>query len=434
MTREDLISRLSERLGWAEPSTAKALEALIDTVVEELLAGNRVDISDFGLFQTRKQSEYILVDRETNERYLMPPSLEVVFEAAGVASDPALTSNIPRFIPDESLEKEVNSSFALFEPTLLNEGVQFPGMVEVYTDQLVEEGEARDPEEEEAELPRVEPVEEKILIPGEPAVEEVPSAVEEVPEELETFPAEKIEDEIGKEPPLEEPSVEVPPSEEPPVEEPPVEEPPMEEPREEPEDKPQPAPVLRGPVRRRPKKKSPVWIPVAGGVAIALAVLFFFNPALPGKINVNKGGFYSQQGEKTTGTDIVPAQPGPLAPQAGEVPSQTREIPPRTAEMPPQTEEIGLAEPEPVPSRLPRERIKLEKGKTLRMLAEDHFGHREFWVYIYLENKEHISNPNSIPHGTELLLPLPSAHDMNPTDPASIAKAKLLSDEILKAF
>jgi hypothetical protein len=102
--------------------------------------------------------------------------------------------------------------------------------------------------------------------------------------------------------------------------------------------------------------------------------------------------------------------------------------------MPPQTEEIGLAEPEPVPSRLPRERIKLEKGKTLRMLAEDYFGHREFWVYIYLENKEHISNPNSIPHGTELLLPLPSAHDMNPTDPASIAKAKLLSDEILKAF
>ena len=101
MTREDLISRLSERLGWAEPSTAKALEALIDTVVEELLAGNRVDISDFGLFQTRKQSEYILVDRETNERYLMPPSLEVVFEAAGVASDPALTSNIPHFLPEQ---------------------------------------------------------------------------------------------------------------------------------------------------------------------------------------------------------------------------------------------------------------------------------------------------------------------------------------------
>lgn len=410
MTREDLISRLSERLGWAEPSTAKALEALIDTVVEELLAGNRVDISGFGLFQTRKQSEYILVDRETNERYLMPPSLEVVFEAAGVASDPALTSNIPRFIPDESLEKEVNSSFALFEPTLLNEGVQFPGMVEVYTDQLVEEGEALDPEEEEAELPRVEPVEEKILIPGEPAVEEVPSAVEEVPEELETFPAEKIEDEIGKEPPLEEPS----------VEEPPAEELPMEEPREEPEKNPQPAPALRGPVRRRPKKKSPVWIPVAGGVAIALAVLFFFNPALPGKINVNKSSFYSQEEGKATGADTVATRPGALAPQTGEIPSQT--------------EEIDTAEPEPVPSRLPREKIKLEKGKTLRMLAEDHFGHREFWVYIYLENKERISNPNSIPHGMELLLPLPSAHDMNPTDPASIAKAKLLSDEILKAF
>ncbi len=406
MTQGDLISHLSERLGWAEPSIAKALEALIDTVVEELLAGNRVDISDFGLFQTRKQSEYILVDREGSERYLVPPFLEIVFEAAAMPATSGSGDNTVRFVPDESLEKEVNSSFALFEPTLLNEGVQFPGMVEVYADQLVEEGEARDPEEEGAELPRVESVEEKLLIPEEPAVEEVPSAVEEVPKELESLPAETMENEIGKEPPLEDP----------PVEDPPVEEPPVEEPR----DKPQPAPALRLQVRRRPKKKPPVWIPVAGGVAIALAVLFFFNPALPGKINVNRSSFYSQEEGKATGTDTVATRPGPLAPQTEEIPSQAEAIDP--------------AGPEPVLSGLPRKKIKLEKGKTLRMLAEDHFGHREFWVYIYMENKERISNPNSIPHGMELFLPVPSAHDMNPADPSSIAKAKLLSDEILKAF
>src|SRR5690554_4089377 len=254
--------------------------------------------------------------------------------------------NTVRFVPDESLEKEVNSSFALFEPTLLNEGVQFPGMVEVYADQLVEEGEARDPEEEGAELPRVESVEEKLLIPEEPAVEEVPSAVEEVPKELESLPAETMENEIGKEPPLEDPPVEDPPVEDPPVEDPPVEDPPVEDPPvedppvEEPRDKPQPAPALRLQVRRRPKKKPPVWIPVAGGVAIALAVLFFFNPALPGKINVNRSSFYSQEEGKATGTDTVATRPGPFAPQTEEIPSQTREIPPRTAEMPPQTEEI----------------------------------------------------------------------------------------------
>lgn len=409
MTREDLVSRLSERLGWAEPSTAKVLEALIDTVVEELLAGNRIDISDFGLFQTRKQSEYILVDREANERYLMPPSLEVVFEAATITAALGSGDNPVRFLPDESLEKEVNSSFALFEPTLLNEGVQFPGMAEVHTNQLEEESEARDPEEEGVEIPlAVEnlPAHEESVAEEEPVVEEEPG-------ELETRRIEKIESEIVEGPSAEEQL----PAEDPPVEE----QPPVEEPKKEPAEESQPAPPLRPPVRRKPKKRSPVWIPVAGGAAIALAVLFFFKATRTGKaVNINKDRFSSHQEEKATKTGAPSAQPGALAPRTGKVSSQI--------------EEIDQTELEPVLSRLAQKKIKLEKGETLRRLAEDHFGHREFWVYIYLENKECIPNPNTIPYGIELLLPNPADYDMNPNDPQSIARAKSLGDEVLRAF
>ena len=44
----------------------------MDIVRQELIAGNRVDVSEFGVFQALKQSEYILIDLGTGERYLMP--------------------------------------------------------------------------------------------------------------------------------------------------------------------------------------------------------------------------------------------------------------------------------------------------------------------------------------------------------------------------
>ncbi|NLX65626.1 MAG: hypothetical protein GXZ19_02460 [Bacteroidales bacterium] len=85
---------------------------------------------------------------------------------------------------------------------------------------------------------------------------------------------------------------------------------------------------------------------------------------------------------------------------------------------------------------IPRELKKapLPEGKTLRLLAEDIFGDREFWVYIYLENRDRISNPNRVPSGIELVLPDKSAYSINAADPYSVAKAKSLGDEVLKEF
>lgn len=256
MTREDLIFYLSEHLGWTELNTTKAVEAFLDTVVEELIAGNRVDIGGFGLFQARKQSEYILVKREENERYLMPPSIEIVFEAAEAVDVPD-TSDTPgflrdtiRFIPDESIEKEVNSSFMLFEPTLLNEGVQFPGLLEVYDDerkdentgmqQAVVEGEPEKAPEEKPEDEGVRTSESASKTRSEDEIVKVSEEVSEaaIPEAVS----------IGK-------------------------------PEKETEKSIEKVPVSKASVSGKKRKKgSSIWMPVIGGVAIALAVLFFSRP------------------------------------------------------------------------------------------------------------------------------------------------------------
>ncbi len=78
-------------------------------------------------------------------------------------------------------------------------------------------------------------------------------------------------------------------------------------------------------------------------------------------------------------------------------------------------------------------KVRLTQGKTLRVLALELFGSREFWVYIYLENKTQISNPNQVPIGLELIVPDQAKYGIDANDPSSVLKAKEMSENILGA-
>lgn len=98
------------------------------------------------------------------------------------------------------------------------------------------------------------------------------------------------------------------------------------------------------------------------------------------------------------------------------------------AALSPQTEQIA-----DLPKK-ERGRVVLQEGKTLRLLAQDLFGDREFWIYIYLENRDKIPNPNRVPSGTELFLPDIEVYSINAADPQSISNAKSLGDKVLRGF
>lgn len=235
MTHEELIQRLAQQLGWSDETATEALDAIIAVLKAELTANNPVDLDDFGRFSTPKQPEYILTDRETNDRYLMPPAVEVLFESAADLF----------FTPEDSLNESVNSAFSFFEPTSLNEGVALPGVPEVIVG-------GEEETEEEAVSETAEAEKETEVTEKETEVTETQTGVTETQtgeteaETEETAGAEKDEKiEAGAEKEI--------------------------------------APEVKlvrdhGPYRRkaRHRKKSPLWIPIAGGVAIALAALFFF--------------------------------------------------------------------------------------------------------------------------------------------------------------
>jgi hypothetical protein len=60
-----------------------------------------------------------------------------------------------------------------------------------------------------------------------------------------------------------------------------------------------------------------------------------------------------------------------------------------------------------------------------------YYGHKVFWVYIYLANKNVIADPNNVPVGTKLRIPKPDPSRINPNDPDCIARAKALQTKIL---
>ena len=234
MTHKDFIAEVARRLKWTDEKTSGIIETIIEVVSIELKMNNPVAIDDFGTLKTDIQPEYILVNPETKERLLMPPAVEIIFEAFSQENDESLLS-YAGFTPDEVFYNEVNNSFSQFEPTPLNEDSQFPGIPEIVAGDFEEESDVI----ELPDLPEESDVIELPDLPGESVVED------ETPE----VPPEKIQYEKIPHQEFPTPLTPVFP----------------------------PGPRSRSRRERRSNKRvSSVWIPIAGGVAIVVASLFFF--------------------------------------------------------------------------------------------------------------------------------------------------------------
>jgi len=79
------------------------------------------------------------------------------------------------------------------------------------------------------------------------------------------------------------------------------------------------------------------------------------------------------------------------------------------------------------------ESTKSYRSIDLPSLAEQKYGNRIFWVYIYKANRDKISSPVNIPAGTELRIPnLWEDYKVDVMDSMEIRRAEWLSDEMLK--
>jgi DNA-binding protein HU-beta len=82
MTKQQLVARLAERLGVPRTHAAKAVDALFSTsglFATELRRGGKVQISGFGLFETRTRAARPGRDPRTGRTIAIKSSLAPVF-------------------------------------------------------------------------------------------------------------------------------------------------------------------------------------------------------------------------------------------------------------------------------------------------------------------------------------------------------------------
>lgn len=92
--------------------------------------------------------------------------------------------------------------------------------------------------------------------------------------------------------------------------------------------------------------------------------------------------------------------------------------------------------PEETPSVVPstNEIVYDHVTTTISDLALKHYGNKNYWVYIYLENKNKISNPNKISSNVQLVIPPREKYEVGNTEAEKAENAKQKANEILKGI
>lgn len=75
--------------------------------------------------------------------------------------------------------------------------------------------------------------------------------------------------------------------------------------------------------------------------------------------------------------------------------------------------------------------VVVEAGTRLTLLSLSYYGDKVFWVYVYIANRDVIKDPNRVPAGASLRIPMPDRYRIDAADKESVARAAKLQREIL---
>ena len=125
--------------------------------------------------------------------------------------------------------------------------------------------------------------------------------------------------------------------------------------------------------------------------------------------------------EETVPTDTVAATPSESTPEVQPEPAQEDE--PKQTDTAPATATTAATVTDTV-----------RRGYLIHDMAKKHYGNKDFWVYIYEENKSKIGNPNNMQAGVVLVIPPAEKYGISANDPESLRKARAKAGEVLRKF
>ena len=279
------------------------------------------------------------------------------------------------FTPCDELLRQVNKPFEMFAPTLLKEGVHWPDVKEHPAESL----EQAYPSIISSRIAESADVPQPVATP--PAW--TPQSQAEAPATPPPFNEPKVEKTTPPPPPTSESNkVEVLAATPPPYR------------REEPQES-QPTPS------ERTNRKLWLWIVIPLVAVLLMALMLWF--------------FVFSRAERTQRPVATP--PASITAPVEETPTIDTIAPIDSVTPPADT----TAQPEILTT------VTLGNGDYLARYARRYLGRSEYWIYIYLTNKEQIEDPDNIPLGTEIKIPTPQSVGITGNEETDLAEAKRLT-------
>lgn len=80
VTKKDLIDRIATETGIRRSEVKMVVQTFLNSVIDELSAGNRLEFRDFGVFETRERAARVAQNPRTLERVPVPARNTVKFK------------------------------------------------------------------------------------------------------------------------------------------------------------------------------------------------------------------------------------------------------------------------------------------------------------------------------------------------------------------
>ena len=87
MNRSELVAKISEKSELSKKDSERALSAVIDSVMEALVEGDKVQLVGFGTFEVRERQERTGRDPRSGEAITIPACKSPAFKAGKAFKD-----------------------------------------------------------------------------------------------------------------------------------------------------------------------------------------------------------------------------------------------------------------------------------------------------------------------------------------------------------